>query len=253
MKPTMLDWEKFKELTGDYAENFEKLCRSIVRRRFGQFGPLIERKNQPGVEFYIRLDQGCLELGDSGDKIGWQCKWFERRADGKLTSSAKKQILRSLNTTDKHVQDLRRWILWTPFTLVKADQDWFYPLQSNYSYKLELWNANDIDNCLKGSALELRHAYFGELALTDDALEKQHHLSVAPIRGRWIKEVHHQVRVEKQLRQYLGEPSAWEEFKETHTFLSEAYETIKKEVNEPVYSDWSEDLKRFFWCFVQSA
>ena len=241
----MLDWQKFKELTGSDSENFEKLCRSIVRRRFGRFGSLVERKNQPGVEFYIRLDQDCPELGDSGDKVGWQSKWFERRADGKLTSSAKGQILHSLGTTDEHVEDLNHWILWTPFTLAKADQEWFYRLKSKYSYKLHLWNTNDIDNCLEGSALELRHAYFGELALTDDALEKQHRLSVAPIRGRWIKEVHHQVRVEKQLRQYLGEPSAWEEFKEARAFLSEAYETIKKEVDEPVYSDWSDDLKSF--------
>ena len=241
----MLDWQKFKELTGSDSENFEKLCRSIVRRRFGRFGPLIERRNQPGVEFYIRLDQDCPELGNSGDKVGWQCKWFERRADGKLTSSAKGQILHSLGTTDEHVEDLNHWILWTPFTLAKADQKWFYRLQSDYSYKLHLWNDNDVDSSLQGPALELRHAYFGELALTDDVLEKQHRLSIAPIGGRWIKEVHHQVRVEKQLRQYLGEPSAWEEFKEAHTFLSEAYETIKKEVDEPVYSDWSKDLKSF--------
>ncbi len=153
----MLDWQKFKELTGDDAKNFEKLCRGIVRRRFGKFGPLIERKNQPGVEFYIRLDRDCPELGDSGDKVGWQCKWFKLTVDGKLTSSAKSKILYSLDMTNKHVEDLNRWILWTPFTLAKADQEWFYHQQSNYSYELQLWNANDIDNCLKGSALELRH------------------------------------------------------------------------------------------------
>ena len=241
----MLDWEKFKKLTGDNTKNFEKLCRSIVRRRFGRLGPLIERKNQPGVEFYIRLEQDCPELGNSGDKVGWQCKWFNLRADGKLTSSAKNQIQHSLNTTDKHVEGLRRWILWIPFTLAKADQDWFYDLQSEYEYELRLWNAEDIDSSLVGTALELRHAYFGELALTDEALEKRHGLSVAPIKERWIKEVHHQVRVEKQLRQYLGEPSAWEEFKDAGASLSEAYETIKRDVNEPVYCDWSEDLDRF--------
>lgn len=241
----MLDWQKFKELTGDDAKNFEKLCRGIVRRRFGKFGPLIERKNQPGVEFYIRLDQDCSELGDSGDKVGWQCKWFELKADGGLTSSAKGKILNSLDMTNEHIEGLNRWILWTPFTLVKADQKWFYDLQSKYNYELHLWNADDIDSSLEGPALELRHAYFGELALTDDALEKQHCLSIAPIRERWIKEVHHQVRVERQLRQYLGEPSAWEEFKDADASLSEAYEAIKKGIEEPIYSDWSEELESF--------
>lgn len=241
----MLDWQKFKELTGDDAKNFEKLCRGIVRRRFGKFGPLIERKNQPGVEFYIRLDRDCSELGDSGDKIGWQCKWFKLTVDGKLTSSAKSQILHSLDMTNKHVEGLNSWILWTPFTLARADQEWFYRLQSGYSYKLCLWNHDDVNSYLQGPALELRNAYFGELALTEDLLKDRHCLSVAPIKGRWIKEVHHQVRVERQLRQYLGEPSAWDEFKEAGASLSEAYETIKRDVKEAVYSDWSEDLKSF--------
>ena len=241
----MLDWEKFKNLTGSNSENFEKLCRSIVHRRFGQFGPFIERRSQPGVEFYIRLSRDCSGLGSSGEKVGWQCKWFGMRADGELTSSQKRQIKGSLDATKAHVEDLNLWILWTPFTLAKEDQDWFYGLQSEYEYELRLWNAEDIDSFLEGPALELRHAYFGELALTDEALEKQHGLSVAPIKERWIKEIHQQVRVEKQLRQYLGEPSAWEEFKDAGASLLEVYETIKKDVNEPVYCDWSEDLDRF--------
>ena len=82
----MLDWEKFKSLAGLDADNFEKLCRSIVRRRFGRYGPLFERKNQPGVEYYIKLNQTCPELGSINDKVGWQCKWFAKRANGQLTS-----------------------------------------------------------------------------------------------------------------------------------------------------------------------
>ena len=245
MKPGMLDWEKFKKLTGSDSDNFQKLCRSIVRRRFGQCGPLIERRNQPGVEFYIRLNRDCSELGSSGEQVGWQCKWFQIREDKRLTSSQKRQIKDSLGTTNTHLGDINRWILWCPFTLADKDQNWFYNLQSAYRYELHLWNAEDIDSLLEGSALELRHAYFGELALTDEALEIQHNLSVAPIKERWIKEVHHQVRVEKKLQQYLGQPSAWKEFKDAGTSLLEAYETIKKDANESIYRDWSRDLKEF--------
>ena len=197
------------------------------------------------LSFCIHLSRDYSELGNSGEKVGWQCKWFGMRAEGKLTPSQKRQIKRSLDTTKVHVEDLNLWILWTPFTLAKADQDWFYDLQSEYQYELRLWNDEDIDSSLIGPALELRHAYFGELALTDEALEKQHGLSVAPVKERWIKEIHQQVRVEKQLRQYLGEPSAWEEFKDADASLSKAYETIKRDVNEPVYCDWSEDLEKF--------
>lgn len=241
----MLDWVKFKSLPGLDADNYEKLCRSIVRRRFGRYGPLIELKNQPGVEFYIQLNQDCSELGSFEDKVGWQCKWFAKRANGELTSSSRQQVLHSLKTTNEHVSDLTRWILWTPFTLAKSDQDWFYGLQSIYSYQLELWNADDIENCLEGPALELKATYFGDLALTPEALEQQHRESVASIQERWIKEVHQQVNVEKEIRKLLGETAAWNEFLQISKPLTQLCKIIKKFAVEPTYIEWTGELMKF--------
>jgi hypothetical protein len=241
----MLDWEKFKSLSGLDANNFEKLCRSIVRRRFGRFGPLVERKNQPGVEYFIELNQDCSELGVIGDKVGWQCKWFDRRANGELTASSRAQVTHSLETTDRHVSDLVRWILWTPFTLAKVDQDWFYALKSKYNYQLELWNDEDIESSLIGEALELRRTYFGELALTPEALCKQHSISVAPIHDRWVKEVHQHLNVEVEVRQFLGEPYAWGEFESAGERLSRLAEVIEEIYDNPCYIEWADDLKEF--------
>jgi len=241
----MLDWGKFKSLSGPDTDNFEKLCRSIVRRRFGRYGPLYERKNQPGVEYYIHLNQDSSELGSRDDKVGWQCKWFARKANDELKANSRTQILHSLKKTDEHVSGLTRWILWTPFTLAKADQDWFYSLQSTHNYQLELWSDSDIESSLDGSALLLKGSYFGELALTPEVLEQQHRESVAPIKERWIKEVHQQVDAEKEIRQFLGESSAWNEFEHTGEFLARLGETIEQFSSRSIYADWNGELNEF--------
>ena len=241
----MLDWEKFNNLSGADTDNFEKLCRSIVRRRFGRYGPLIGRKNQPGVEYYIQLNQDCSELGVQDDKVGWQCKWFARKANGELVANSRRQIIHSLKKTDEHVSGLTIWILWTPFTLAKVDQDWFYGLQKEYSYQLHLWNEDDIEGSLNGAALLLKETYFGELALTPEVLEQQHRESVAPIQKRWIKEVHQQVDAEKDIRQFLGESSAWDDIQNTVESLLLLSNTIERSAIESIYAEWSIELNQF--------
>ncbi|MBK8972112.1 MAG: hypothetical protein IPM37_12325 [Hahellaceae bacterium] len=239
----MLDWQKFRSLAGQDAANFEKLCRAIVRRRYGCFGPLIGRKNQPGVEYYITLSKDCPDIGYAGEKIGWQCKWFETKSNGELTSGSRSNIQHSLAKTIDHLPDLNRWLLWTPFTLAKPDQDWFYALQSYYPFQLDLLNEEDIEGFLTGSALELRFTYFGELALTPEALSAQHLILVAPIRTRWIKEVHQQVQVEKTLRQMLGEPAVWHGFKQAGDALQDICEAMQQALSNPMYSVWRDTLE----------
>ncbi|MCV5977671.1 hypothetical protein OFO29_35590, partial [Escherichia coli] len=88
-------------------------------------------------------------------------KWFQYKSDGGLTTGAKSQIKHSLDTTKKYLPDLNVWILWTHKTLAKADQTWFYDLQTKYGFTLHLWNENDLESYLSGPATELRASYFG--------------------------------------------------------------------------------------------
>src|SRR5260370_37996850 len=75
---------------------------------------------------------------------------------------------------------------------------------------LHLWTGDDIDNYLTGQAAVLRSTYFGELVLTPEILREQHEHSVAPIRPRWQREVHHVLDAERELRRMLGESGSWD-------------------------------------------
>lgn len=242
----MLDWNRFKSLSGADTENFEKLCRGIVRRQFGNLGPLREIKNQPGVEFYVTLNTDHPCLGSKDETVGWQTKWFTYKANGDLTAAGKSQIEHSLNKTKEHVSHINHWYLWTHQTLAKTDQEWYYSLQNNYDFTLHLWNQDDLDALLSGQALDLRNTYFGELALTAEMLNEQHEKSVAPIRSRWLHDVHQQMSAEIKVRQILGEKEAWDEFTAINQQLRIVCEDIETSLNKPEYSRWAPELGAFY-------
>jgi len=241
----MLNWQRFSQLSGDDTFNFEKLCRGIVRRQFGYLGALKELKNQPGVEYHIELSEDNAKLGRAGQVVGWQCKWFQYKANGEFTASAKAQVEHSLKKTKEHLPNLDVWVLWTHKTLAKADQTWFYNLERDFSFKLHLWNEEDLDTLLSGSAIDLRHSYFGELALTSEMLEKQHTISVAPINKRWLHDVHQKTGIEETTRKILGEPSAWDGFDEIANELVWASKKIDKGIEKDSYEIWRKELVAF--------
>jgi hypothetical protein len=238
-----LNWDRFESLPGLAANNFEKLCRSIVRRHFGCAGALREIKNQPGVEFYICLKHDVSQLGLQGETVGWQCKWFEYRTNGELTSSARGKIEDSLEKTVKHLPSTSHWILWTHKTLSKKDQQWYYGLEKALTFKLHLWNADDVASYLTGPALDLRQAYFGELALNWEMLAEQHGLAVAPISSRWMKLVHQQTKVEREIRQSLGESESFNRFKAVCKALDEVTKSIEVVIDSKDYEPWQSMLQ----------
>ncbi len=221
----VLDWSIFHNLSGDSRTNFEKLCRGIVQLHWGKHGKFQALKNQPGVEFHIKLDINSNVLGESSRWWGWQCKKFDTTTNGDLTASAKSQIVDSLDKTIKHLPNLTDWVLWTPFTLSKSDQTWFFGL--NYSFKLHLWAGEELDNYLTGPALMLRQSYFGELILTSDDLEIKCTEAIALIKDRWLQPVHQLTEVEQTLRQMLGENEAWQDMLVIAKSLQAAINTLE--------------------------
>ena len=247
-----LDWSKFTTLSGAKTNNFEKLCRGIVSRHFGNHGALKGIKNQPGVEYYLELKSDDSRLGNTGEIIGWQCKYFEYRQDGKLTANAKSQISDSLDKTKTHLPECNVWILWTHKNLAKPDQDWFYELEKKYDFELKLWNNDDLENYLSGPAHDLRDTYFGELALTTDMLSDQHTHSVAPIKSRWIPNVHITTDTEHTIRQVLGEAIAFKAYEETLKSLTQIINEINAIVNEPEYAPLIDEIAAFLDVCVQN-
>ena len=206
-----VNWDVFSDLPGAADENFEKLCRSLVRRHYGRFGCFKQLANQPGVEFHLQLTESC-DLGSPPRWIGWQCKWYELANGQDLGTTRRNKIIEGMEKTRKHVPGVTDWKLWTRHTLTKADQEWFFELEKNRfpELRLELLTATDIEELMVGPGAQLRETYFGELVLTPALLAEQHRLAATPFKRLYQSEVHVVVGAEKEVLRRLGRQSAWE-------------------------------------------
>ncbi len=220
-----LDWKNFNALAGSRSQNFENLCRGLIRLHFESYGEFRALRNQPGVEFHLNLSQECPTLGQPPRWYGWQCKLHEQTATGHLQAASKTKIKESLRITEKHLPELTDWVLWTPYTLHKKDQDWLTSL--NTELELHLWSEEEIDTYLGGPGIILRSTYFGDLIASPEELKRQHQRSVQPIRERWFEPVHQITEAERTLRRMLGEPGSWNHLIDIGKRLQDAAEAIR--------------------------
>lgn len=226
-----LDWTAFDSLPGSKSHNFDDLCRGLMQLHYGRFGQFKALSNQPGVEFHLKLTESC-RLGDPPRWFGWQCKYHRRTQSGDLTSASRKDIESSLWATEKALPEVTDWILWTPYTLSKKDQEWFYVLST--PMRLTLWVEEDLDNYLSGDGLLLRGTYFGELIVTPQNLEEQHRAAVQPIRERWLEPVHQSVDAERTVRRMLGDPGSWDQLIAVGERLTKAVDIISSNIGDTV-------------------
>ncbi len=185
-------------------------------------------------------------LGEAGRWYGWQCKWFDLPRARPLYKTRQNQITDAITKTEKELPDLTDWVLWTRYPLTKSDQKWFYKL--NTHMRLALCTSDDVEALLTGPAEILRSTYFGELVLTEDALKKQHAKSVAPIKGKWLPEVHQVVDAERELKRALGVPTSWSNL----CLLAERLDTGAKDLKAAI-SDLPEPLREDAAAFADSA
>lgn len=203
-----VNWDAFAQLSGAPEVNFEQLCRALIRRHYGRYGDFVARAAQPGVEFHLRLNAAC-SLGEPGRWYGWQCRWYDLPSGRPLGARRREKIVEAIETTERELPDLTDWVLWTRRPLTRGDQDWFYALPTGMH--LVLWTAAEVEEHLSGDAEILRATYFGELVLRPDDLAGLHAQAVAPIRRRWLPQVHQPVDAERALRRMLGDTEAWED------------------------------------------
>lgn len=223
---TSLNWDRFTNLPGAPETNFEKLCRTLIRRNYGMFGDFQELANQAGVEFHLKLTESC-ELGSPPRWFGWQCKWYALKNGQNLGKTRRDDIIDGIKKTRKYLPELTDWILWTKHTLTKEDQLWFYSLKSSYpALTLSLKVASDVEALMSGAAVHLRDTYFGELVVTSQTLADQHAIAVAPFRHRYQPEVHAVVPTERALAKCLLQSSAWSGIIELSTRLSSEAEEV---------------------------
>ncbi len=200
-----MDLTELERLPGAADQNFEALTRAIVSRRYGAQGAMRERRNQPGVEFYLHVDHAGA-LGDPGRVWGWSCKWFILNSKNELSTGQRKQIEESLSKAIKHVAGLTDFVLCLPQRPAKGDEDWINGL-SQPGVRVRLWSTENYDEQLAGHD-ELRSTFFGELALTAEVLAQAHKRSVAPIEARWMPRLHTSHHVENRIDRALLRPAS---------------------------------------------
>ena len=210
----MLNLTDLGKLPGAADQNLEALTRAIVSRRYSHLGPVRERRNQPGVEFYLPVGHPG-ELGDPGRVWGWSCKWFILGAGNKLAADHRKQIEDSFTKAVTHVDDLSDFVLCLPQRPTRKDLDWIISLGEAGGVTVSVWTAEDYDAKLAGLD-ELRSTFFGELVLSPDVLAHAHERSVAPVQARWRPLLHTAPEVEHRIGRALLRPAAFSAL-EQHT------------------------------------
>jgi hypothetical protein len=196
------------KLPGAPDKNFEALTRAVVSRRYGRLGTIRERRNQPGVEFYLRVEHAG-ELGKPGRVWGWSCKWFILTSKNEFTSAQRKLIEESVDLAAKHVSGLTDYVLCLPQRPAKKDEEWIDSLGPARGFSAKLWTTENFDAELAGHD-ELRSTFFGELALTPDALARAHERSVAPVSARWAPLLHTLNHVEQRIDLALLRPASFD-------------------------------------------
>ncbi len=202
-----LDLTELARLPGAADANFEALTRAIVAGRYGALGTLRERRQQPGVEFFLRVEHAGA-LGDLGRVWGWSCKWFLLGSGNELTKGQREQIEDSVNKAIKYVAGLTDFVLCLPQRPAKKDELWIDALGPANSISIKLWAAENFDAELSGYD-ELRSTFFGELVLTPEMLSKAHERSVAPVKARWVPPLHTSNHVERLLERALLRSSSF--------------------------------------------
>ena len=202
----MLNWNAFTNLPGAQEDNFEMLCRILIRRNYGRFGEFNALAMQPGVEFDLKLHTSC-SLGEPGRWYGWQCRWYDLPGGRAIGVTRRKKIVEAVKTTERDLPGLTDWVLWTRHPLTEGDQKWFKALDT--PMQLHQWTVANVEEEISGDAVIFRSTYFGELILTPEILSQKRQQSVAQIKQKWQPEVHQITGAERSLRQILGEPDQW--------------------------------------------
>ncbi len=246
----MLDLTHLADLAGAPDTNFEALTRVIVSRRYGALGTLRERRQQPGVEFYLQVEHPG-ELGDPGRVWGWSCKWFLLGSSNELTPSQRTQIEDSVNKAIKYVDGLTDLVLCLPQRPARKDEEWIAGLGRSGDISTRLWAAENFDAELSGFD-ELRSTFFGELVLSPDVLEKAHERSVAPVKARWVPQLHTPSHVENKLERVLLRSALFEWLDESAASIAyravtlrDAFGDIDDDSLRADAKDIADDLDKF--------
>lgn len=219
-----LPWDTFEGLDGAPSRNFELLCRALVQRNYGRFGQLRSRRNQPGIEFHLKLETAC-DLGEAGRWFGWQCRWYDLPRDHSLGKQRRDGIFEAIEKAKADVEGLTDFVLCLRELPRKGDLDWYFGL--DVGVRLHLWGDEEIETRLTGDVEVLRSTYFGELVLTADQLAETQSRTIEPVKQRWVPGLHVTTSVEGAIRGALARPGAATELREETPRLDQIADALQ--------------------------
>ena len=201
-----LRWDAFERVGGAADRDLEILCRAIVQRNWGRYGTLRSLRNQPGVEFHLKLQTRC-DLGDPGQWFGWQCRWYDLKSDNGFRSNQQESITKAIAKTREHVPGITDFVLVLRQLPSKSSEQWYHDLEAG-DLRLHLWADEALEGYLTGPAAIVRSTFFDELVVTAERLADAHSRSVGPVRERWLPEVNVVTHVERDLHTALLRPGS---------------------------------------------
>lgn len=220
-----LPWETFGTLGGAADHNFELLCRALVQRNYGRFGQMRSRRNQPGIEFHLKLDQDC-DLGEAGRWFGWQCRWYGLGQSHSLGKTRQDEIVKAIEKATGDVNGLTDFVLCLHELPRSGDVDWYFGLDAGV--RLHLWADEEIEARLTGDAEILRRTYFGELVITAEQLAETQERTIQPVAQRWVPGLNVVTPVEKAIRVALAAPQAGAALHEEISRLRQIADDLQK-------------------------
>lgn len=243
----MIDWSKLKPYQNDKYRSFEELCYQIAKGLHGEMGRFTSVDDSgggDGVEFYLTLP--------NGDQWGWQAKFYHH-PKGRLDSSRKQSITKSLKKACKVHSSLKKWILCTPTNFTPTEQDWFentlpQSIPENMNVELEHWGDSEFKDWLSKPCFSgKRHYFFGELELNLDWFKGQFEKQMAGVGDKFDSSLHTETNIDAEIHALLGDKAFTHQITEWIEKLEEELPDLKEAIDDlkrPIpYTEWSEKEK----------
>lgn len=224
----MLDWAIFARLPGAADRNFEIVTRAAVKNAFERYGRLLGTRQQPGVEYYLRVEEPDCPLGDPPRVFGWQCRYYGD--EGYLNKTRRTNVTKAIKTATKHVDGLTDFVLWTRKALSKTDVDWLTEEGDGLGVKCHGWHQDDLEGLMIGDAASLRERFFGDLVVTEQQLRSRYEEVVELVSDRYEPALHLPRVGDRELAGVLISPVALAAEAQRHAStarLQSALETLR--------------------------
>ena len=245
----MIDWSELKPYQNNKYRSFEELCYQIAKGLYGEkgrFTSIDDSGGGDGVEFYLTFP--------NGDQWGWQAKFYHH-PKGRLDSSRKQSITKSLKKACEVHSSLKKWILCTASNFTPGEQTWFdntlrqSTSAENMNVELEHWGDSEFNAWLSEPHFSGKYRYFfDKLELDLKWFKTQFKKQMTGVGEKFDSSLHTETDVDAEIHALLGDKAfgyqitKWiEKLEEDLPDLKEAIDDLKRPTPNEI--EWDEEEK----------